>query len=64
MRTIKETIVSAVIAVLFVAAVSILLFAGKERDRLRESVFREDRLERLLTEEPVWEKSPEPGLWG
>ena len=61
MRTIKETIISAVIAVLFVAAVSVLMFAGKERNRLRGIVFKEDRLERLLTEAPAGELTTPDG---
>lgn len=52
MKTIKEMIVSAVAGVLFVAAVSVLLFASAQREKLIGQVYRQNRFERLLTDVP------------
>ena len=52
MKTIKEMIVSAVAGVLFVTAVSVLLFASAQREKLIGQVYRQNRFERLLTDVP------------
>ncbi|MCR5431628.1 MAG: hypothetical protein K6E95_03625 [Lachnospiraceae bacterium] len=51
MRTIKEILVAAAMGIIFVSAVTVLLFASEQRKKAERQVYAENRYERLLAAE-------------
>jgi len=48
MRTIKEMIIAGVVGIFFISAVTLLIYSTGRKERLEETVYRENRNERIL----------------
>ncbi len=48
MNVIRKMIVGGSVAIIFICFVTLLIFASRNREKLERSIYRENRLERLI----------------